>query len=226
MTTAVKQLISYLRVSSTQQGKSGLGIEAQRQAVANFAEAEGFQIVAEYVEVETGKGSDALDRRPQLAAALALARRVHGSIVVAKLDRLSRDVCFVATLMAQRVPFIVAELGRDADPFLLHLYVALAEKERSMIAKRTRDALAAAKERGTVLGNPRLADVRAKGSATNRANAIKDDAKVLPVIRAIQAEGASLRKIAAELNGRGVNTPRGGQWAATQVSDILKRALS
>jgi DNA invertase Pin-like site-specific DNA recombinase len=126
--------------------------------------------------------------------------------------------------MAQRVPFIVAELGRDADPFMLHLYAALAEKERVMIGARTKAALAAAKERGTRLGNPRLADVRAKGSATNRAKAIENDAKALPLIRSMQAEGASFRKIAAELNARGIATARGGTWAATQVSDIVKRA--
>jgi DNA invertase Pin-like site-specific DNA recombinase len=217
-------VVSYIRVSSAKQGKSGLGLEAQRQAIARFAEAEGFAIVAERVEVETGKGADALNSRPELAAALAEARKIKAAVVVAKLDRLSRDVAFVAGLMAQRVPFIVAELGRDADPFMLHLYAALAEKERVMIGARTKAALAAAKERGTRLGNPRLADVRAKGSATNRAKAIENDAKALPLIRSMQAEGASFRKIAAELNARGIATARGGTWAATQVSDIVKRA--
>jgi DNA invertase Pin-like site-specific DNA recombinase len=224
MTPATKSLVAYYRVSTAKQGRSGLGLEGQRQAVTRFAEAEGFQIVAEHVEVETGKGADALDRRPELAAALAEARRHKAAVVVAKLDRLSRDVAFVAGLMAQRVPFIVAELGRDADPFMLHLYAALAEKERAMISTRTKAALAAAKERGTRLGNPRLADVRAKGSARNRAKAIESDAKALPVIRTMQAEGASFRKIAGELNARGIATARGGTWAATQVSDIVKRA--
>lgn len=117
------------------QQRSGLGIEAQRAAVQRFAEAEGLTIIAEYVEAETGKGADALDRRPQLAAALAAARAAKCSVLVAKLDRLSRDVAFVSGLMAQRVPFIVAELGRDADPFMLHLYAALAEKERRLISE-------------------------------------------------------------------------------------------
>src|ERR1700722_17860365 len=118
-------LIAYLRVSTAAQGKSGLGLEAQREAVQHFAATEGRVIVGEYVEVETGKGADALDRRPQLAAALAAAKLVGGAVLVAKLDRLSRDVAFIAGLMAQRVPFIVAELGLDADPFMLHLYAAL-----------------------------------------------------------------------------------------------------
>src|SRR5438270_13139345 len=147
--------ITYYRVSTKQQQRSGLGIEAQRATVTRFAEAEGLQIIAAYVEVETGKGADALDRRPQLAAALAAARSARCSVLVSKLDRLSRDVAFVSGLMAQRVPFIVAELGRDADPFMLHLYAALAEKERSLIAERTKAALAAKKAGGARLGNPR-----------------------------------------------------------------------
>jgi DNA invertase Pin-like site-specific DNA recombinase len=139
----MESAIAYLRVSTRQQGQSGLGIEAQRAALAKFAEAEGMTLLGEYVEVETGKGSDALDRRPQLAAALAAARTAKCSVVVSKLDRLSRDVAFVSGLMVQRVPFIVAELGRDADPFMLHLYAALAEKERRLISERTKAALAA-----------------------------------------------------------------------------------
>jgi DNA invertase Pin-like site-specific DNA recombinase len=127
---------------------------AQRAAIARFADAEGLTIVAEFVEVETGKGADALDRRPPLAAALTKARSAKCSIVVSKLDRLSRDVAFVSGLMAQRVPFIVAELGRDADPFMLHLYAALAEKERRLISERTKAALAAKRATGARLGNP------------------------------------------------------------------------
>ena len=127
----MESAIAYLRVSTQRQQRSGLGIEAQRATIARFAETEGLTITGEYVEAETGKGADALDRRPQLAAALAAARTAKCAVVVSKLDRLSRDVAFVSGLMAQRVPFIVAELGRDADPFMLHLYAALAEKERS-----------------------------------------------------------------------------------------------
>ena len=133
--------VAYFRVSTRQQQRSGLGIEAQRATVARFAEAENIRIIAEYVEAETGKGADALDRRPHLAAALAAAKSAKCCVLVSKLDRLSRDVAFVAGLMAQRVPFIVAELGRDADPFMLHLYAALAEKERRLISERTKAAL-------------------------------------------------------------------------------------
>ena len=126
----MRQIVSYIRVSTGKQGKSGLGIEAQREAIARFAAAEGCEVLSEVVEVETGKGADALDRRPKLAEALARARKSKASVVVAKLCRLSRDVAFISGLMAQRVPFIVAELGADADPFMLHIYAALAEKER------------------------------------------------------------------------------------------------
>ncbi len=148
----MERAIAYLRVSTQRQQRSGLGIEAQRAAIERFANAESLAIAAEFVEFESGKGADALERRPQLAAA----KSSKCSVVVAKLDRLSRDVAFV--LMAQRVPFIVAELGRDADPFMLHLYAALAEKERRLISERTRGALAAMKAAGARLGNPHNLD--------------------------------------------------------------------
>jgi DNA invertase Pin-like site-specific DNA recombinase len=134
----------------------------RRDGLARFAASEDFAVIREFVEVETGKGADALDRRPQLAAALAEAHRRKCAVAVAKLDRLSRDVHFISGLMAERVQFIVAELGADVDPFILHLFAALAEKERGMIATRTRDALARAKARGVKLGGPKLAERPAK----------------------------------------------------------------
>jgi DNA invertase Pin-like site-specific DNA recombinase len=219
-----QSLISYLRVSSAQQGRSGLGLEAQRAALARFATAEGFEIVREFVEVETGKGADALDRRPQLRAALAEARKLKCSVVVAKLDRLSRDVHFVSGLMVHKVAFIVAELGADVDPFLLHLYAALSEKERAMIAQRTKVALAAAKARGTILGSPKLSEAREVAQASIKANADRHAANVLPIIREVQKAGAStLRDVAKALNARGVQTARGGQWHATSVKNVLDR---
>src|SRR5258708_3605556 len=127
-------LITYIRVSTSQQGRSGLGIEAQRHTLAQFAHAEGFEVAREFIEVETGKGADALDRRPQLKAALAAARKQRCHVAVAKLDRLSRDAHFISGLMTHKVPFLVAELGPDVDPFVLHLFAALAEKERALIS--------------------------------------------------------------------------------------------
>ena len=222
-TDAAKPIISYLRVSTAGQGKSGLGIDAQRAAVSRFIEAEGFEIAAEHVEVETGKGSDALDRRPKLAAALAEGRRLKCAVVVAKLDRLSRDVAFIAALMASRVPFIVAELGATADPFTLHIYAALAEKERAVISARTKAALAAAKAKGTRLGNPNIEAAGAKGAASQKAEADRFAANVFPFIAPLRAEGATLRAIADILDRQGIATARSGKWFATQVAGILRR---
>lgn len=224
MTTA--PLFAYHRVSTAQQGKSGLGLEAQREAVRRFAEAEGLRIVGEFTEVETGKGADALDRRPQLAAALAAAKLAGGAICVAKLDRLSRDVAFIAGLMAQKVPFVVAELGVDADPFMLHLYAALAEKERNLISVRTKDALRAARERGVRLGGYRggpLVDQRLGSEAAQRA-ADAFARSVGPIVREMRDQGLSLRRIADALGAKGIKTARGGDtWTATAVKNLLER---
>jgi DNA invertase Pin-like site-specific DNA recombinase len=211
----MKSAIGYYRASTQRQGRSGLGLEAQRTAVARFAEAEGILIVGEFTEVETGKGADALHRRPQLAAALATARQQKCPVLVAKLDRLSRDVAFIAGLMAQRVPFIVAELGADADPFMLHLYAALAEKEWRQISERTRAALAARKERGTKLGNPRNA-----GDAAAAGRQAQSDCG-----RAVRGDGAANCRIAA--NGRPHELSRhccGAQW--TRRADSAGRTLA
>ena len=175
-----KPIIAYIRVSTARQGRSGLGLEAQREAVARFAAAEGFEIAGEFVEIETGKGADALDRRPQLKAALTAARKLKCHVAVAKLDRLSRDVHFISGLMAHKVPFLVAELGPDVDPFVLHLFAALAEKERALISTRTRQALSAAKARGVSLGNPRLQEARKSAVGVVKAEADRYAANVLP----------------------------------------------
>jgi DNA invertase Pin-like site-specific DNA recombinase len=218
--------VAYLRVSTRQQHRSGLGIEAQRAAIARFAEAEGITIIAEFVEAETGKGADALDRRPQLAAALARARAGKCSVLVSKLDRLSRDVAFVSGLMAQRVPFIVAELGRDADPFMLHLYAALAEKERRLISERTKAALAAKKASGAKLGNPRnIALAGAAGRSAQTAAADEFAAGLLPIVNAIRATGAtSLEAISRALNDRGIRSARGATWHVSSVANLLARS--
>lgn len=223
VTSSVKQIISYIRVSTARQGRSGLGLDAQRAAIARFCEAEGYELAGEYVEVETAKGADALDRRPELAAALAAAKRRKCAVLVAKLDRLSRDVAFIAGLMAQRVPFIVAELGSDADPFMLHIYAALAEKERRLISARTTAALQAARTRGVRLGRHGAEQL----APAYRVQAVERARALAPVVTEIQAAGASsLRDIAAGLNARGIGTPKGGLWSAMQVKRILERAAS
>jgi DNA invertase Pin-like site-specific DNA recombinase len=222
----MRSVIGYIRVSTDKQGKSGLGIEAQRAAIARFVDAEGLELLGEHVEVETGKGADALERRPKLSMALGQARKAKAAVVVAKLDRLSRDVAFVAGLMAQRVPFIVTELGADADPFMLHIYAALAEKERAMIADRTRLALASKKAQGAVLGNrTNLPEAQAMGAAANREAADAFAANVLPVVRELRAAGVvTVRAIAAALNARGIRTARGGEWHHSTVRNLLARA--
>jgi len=204
------RIISYIRVSTARQGRSGLGLEAQREAIARFAEAEGFELAGEFVEVESGKGADALDRRPQLAAALAEAKHRKCAVAVAKLDRLSRDVHFISGLMAERVQFVVTELGADVDPFLLHLYAALAEKERRLISQRTRDALAAKKAQGKQLGNPKLV-----------AAAAKRDKVLRPILQKLA--GQSLRAIAAELDRRGIKSWSGKPWNAVSVRNAMVR---
>ena len=206
---------------------SALGSASRPNAptIARFAEAEGITIIAEFVEAETGKGADALDRRPQLAAALAAARTAKCSVVVAKLDRLSRDVAFVSGLMAQRVPFIVAELGRDADPFMLHLYAALAEKERRLISERTKAALAAKRANGARLGNPQQHRRRLPRPQ-------RSDRRSRRVRRRPHAGGGrypqhrrnTLEAHLAALNQRGIRSARGGKWHVSSVRNLLSRA--
>jgi DNA invertase Pin-like site-specific DNA recombinase len=223
----MKRAVAYYRVSTKQQHRSGLGIEAQRAAVTRFAEVEQFEVIAEYVEAETGKGADALDRRPQLAAALAMGRSAKCPVIVSKLDRLSRDVAFISGLMAQRVPFIVAELGTDADPFMLHLYAALAEKERRLISDRTRSALAAKKAQGAALGNrtnlPQAGEI---GRDAQQSDADRFANNVAPVIESIRSVAGSIGmvSIARELNNRGIPTARGGRWHPSSVRNLLARA--
>ena len=154
-----------------------------------------------------------------------LGRITPALTAVAKLDRLSRDVHFISGLMAHRVPFVVADLGADVDPFILHLFAALAEKERAMISTRTKAALAAAKARGVRLGGPKLAKARKSAVASIKALADQHAANVLPVVREIRRAGAtSLHQIADALNARGVSTPRGGKWHASSVRNVLERA--
>ena len=197
-----------------------MGLDAQRRTIIDFCERESLTVAGEFVEVETGKGADALDRRPQLASALAAAKKARCSIIVAKLDRLSRDVAFVAGLMALKVPFIAAELGADADPFMLHLYAALAEKERRMISTQTKDALRAAKARGVTLGRygAEHLSVLKKAAALERARGLA------PLLADMKARGLSSRAIAAELTMLGVATPSSGRWHPQTVMRALSRA--
>jgi DNA invertase Pin-like site-specific DNA recombinase len=203
----MKSAIAYIRVSTQKQGKSGLGLEAQQVLIQRFADQEGIQIVQTFTEVQSGKDDD--QKRPQLNAALEAARKAKAPVIVAKLDRLSRDVHFISGLMKHRVSFVVADLGADTDPFMLHIYAALAEKERRMISERTKQALASAKANGKKLGGLRDHGRDAKAAAVERAKALA------PLFDELADKSA--REIARILNDRSVATPTGKPWSAMTV---------
>ena len=209
--------IAYLRVSTDKQGESGLGLDAQQAAVARF----GGTVLDSFVEIESGRKSD----RPRLADALQRCRETGATLLIAKLDRLARNVRFIATLMESDVRFVACDMP-TADPFRLHIEAAVAEEEARRISQRTKAALAAAKAKGTKLGGFKghyiSADERAAGAKVRADEAQKFAAGVLPAIESARIEGATtLREIASALNRRGVNARRGGSWTAMQVSLVL-----
>jgi DNA invertase Pin-like site-specific DNA recombinase len=212
--------VSYLRVSTDRQGKSGLGLEAQRQAVLDFLNGGKSELVAEYVEVESGRRND----RPQLAAALAACRKLKARLIVAKLDRLSRNHAFLAKILDDDVLDVKFADMPEANKLTLRIMAAVAQHEREAISARTKAALQAAKARGKTLGNPKLAKVRLAGHEANRREADRFAANVKPVIEQIRASGAmSLRAVAAALTARGVPTARGGAWDASTVANVMRR---
>ncbi|MDO8874517.1 MAG: recombinase family protein [Pseudolabrys sp.] len=214
------RFVAYHRVSTVRQGESGLGLEAQRQAILTYLNGGAWELVGEFVEVESGKNSD----RKQLAAALEDCRKHKAKLVIAKLDRLSRNLAFIATLMESGVEFVAVD-NPHANKLTVHILAAVAQHEREMISERTKAALQAAKARGKVLGNPRLREAAVTGVAALKAKADRFAANVLPVIREIQASGIkSANAIAGRLNERGVKTARGGKWTHVQVGKALARA--
>ncbi len=212
-----RKYVAYFRVSTTKQGRSGLGLEAQKQAITQFLN--GAVPIAEFVEVESGKNSD----RPQLDAALAAARKAKATLVIAKLDRLARNVAFIANLMESRVPFVCCDRP-NAKPFELHIYAAMAEEEARAISQRTKEALAMARAKGVRLGAPDPLKGSAKGVKIIKDKANRYAANVLPIIEKIRTSGVTtLAGIAEELNTRNVKTARGGRWQATTVHRVLAR---
>ncbi len=221
----MQSLILYTRVSTNSQAKSGLGLAAQRSLCEQFATQHGYEIINEYTEIETGKGADALDRRPKLATALGEAKKLKCPVIVAKLDRLSRDVHFISGLVAKQVSFLVAELGPDVDPFMLHIYAALAEKERRLISERTKAALQIKIAAGVKLGNlTNLADAQRKGLAVRLQRADQFASNVFPIINDIKKTGITTCKgISDALNLRGISSARGGIWYPSTVQKLFRR---
>ncbi len=226
----VARFVSYLRVSTDRQGRSGLGLEAQRAAVGHYVSAAGGTMIAEHVEVESGRKVD----RPALAAALAACRQHRATLVIAKLDRLARNVHFVSGLMESGVEFIAADMP-TVNRLTIHILAAVAEEEARMISARTKAALAAAKARGVKLGGvrPGSADVRAfaqHGHAVSlsvrRQAAERHAVDAMPAIRALQAQGVTtLSGLARALTAQGVRTPKGKTaWQAGQVARVLAHA--
>ncbi|UTP41437.1 recombinase family protein [Phenylobacterium sp. LH3H17] len=211
------RFVAYYRVSTEKQGRSGLGLDAQREAVATYLNGGHWQLLAEFTETETGKGSNALAKRPQLRAALEHAKKHKATLVIAKLDRLARNVAFIAQLMEAGVDFIAVD-NPTANRLTLHILAAVAEHEREMISERTKAALAAAKARGQVLGrNGANLALRNKAVAAERLQPIAAD------LNALRDEGLSVRGIAAALNERGIPSPGGAGWHAANTHRALKR---
>lgn len=210
--------VAYYRVSTEGQGKSGLGLAAQQEAVNGYVSSVGGQIVASFQEIESGKNDD----RVQLHNAMSRCKASKSILVIAKLDRLARNVRFIANLMESGVPFIAADMPH-ANKLTVHIIAAMAEYERDQISARTKAALKQAKERGQKLGNKNLRAVSLIGSKRNKTNADDFARKVFPQIQQMKAAGMSLQSIASALNDRQVQTPRGGRWWATTVSNVLKR---
>jgi DNA invertase Pin-like site-specific DNA recombinase len=211
------KFVAYFRVSTDKQGKSGLGLEAQREAVMNYLNGGRWTLVDEFTEVESGKRND----RPELEMALAACKRQKAKLVIAKLDRLGRNLAFIATLMESGVEFVAVD-NPHANKLTVHILAAVAQHERELISERTKAALAAAKRRGKRLGNPNLPKAAKRGVAALKANARRFAANVRPIIEEIMRAGAtSHNAIAAKLNERNVRTARGGVWTHVQVGAIL-----
>jgi len=217
--------VTYFRVSTKEQGRSGLGLDAQRASVERYLATVSDDVLDEFVEVESGGKAD----RPELIRALRRCRLTGATLIVAKLDRLSRDVEFIAQLQKSNVRFVCADMP-EANTLTIGLLAVLAQHERELISTRTRDALAAAKARGVVLGNPRLAEVANTDTGAARAahvaNATERNSQIGAVIAEIESEAdepLSLRQIADELNDAGYTTARGKAFSKTSVMRIRDR---
>jgi DNA invertase Pin-like site-specific DNA recombinase len=218
------KFIAYHRVSTQKQGASGLGLEAQQVAVATYLNGGTWELIAEFREVETGKGADALAKRPQLRAALDACRKHGAVLIIAKLDRLARNVHFVSGLMESKVKFVACDMP-EANELTIHIMAAFAEHEAKRISQRTKDALAVAKGRGVVLGKAGAANLRPNIEERQKAaNAFAR--KLRPTFESMKARRMSQRSMVMELNAIGVPAQKGGGWSLSQVQRIFRRQLT
>ena len=215
----MQKFVAYFRVSTGKQGKSGLGLDAQRSAVNAYIGCN--ELIAEFTEIETGRNND----RPELKQAIAIARKTKSTLIIAKLDRLSRNLAFIANLLDGNIDFIVADMP-TANKMVLQMMAVVAEFEAKQISDRTKSALQAAKARGTILGNrTNWAEAQALGHQSNKKQAFEHDAKILPIIKELaQNDASSLHRIADGLNQRNILSRRNGTWNGTTVRAIIRRA--
>lgn len=213
------KFVSYFRVSTNRQGKSGLGLEAQRETVMNYLDGGHWELLKEFTEVETGKGSNALSKRPVLKEAIQYAKKHKATLVIAKLDRLARNVMFVSTLMESKVKFVCADMP-EANQLTLHILAAVAQYEAKLISERTKAALQKAKERGVKLG--KIENLQ-KGNKQRAEKAESFANRLRPTLEAFLKEGLTQRAIRNRLNDLGVRTSTGCEWSLIGVQRVLKR---
>jgi DNA invertase Pin-like site-specific DNA recombinase len=215
------KFVAYYRVSTAQQGRSGLGIDAQHQAVAVYLKGHEGKLVAEFEEVETGKGANALIKRPQLAAALAMCKKQKATLIIAKLDRLARNVHFVSGLLETGIEFVAADMP-NANKTMIHMHAVMSEWERDQISERTKAALAAAKARGVDLGKTGPTNLKPHLDARREA-ADAFAARLSGVVSGFQVAGLSQRAMVDQLNALGITTAKGGTWSLIQLQRLIQR---
>ena len=216
-----ERFVAYYRVSTQQQGRSGLGLDAQRAAVAAYLGTTNTRLVGEFTEVETGKGANALDRRPELRAALGECRKVRATLLIAKLDRLARNVHFVSGLLEAGVNFVAADMP-TADRTMIQIYSVMAEFEARQVSARTKAALAQAKARGVVLGSAGPSNLRPHLELQRSAAQVFAE-RLRVQFQSYAARGLTQRQIVSDLNALGISASRGGKWRLAQVQRVIAR---
>jgi len=215
------KVVAYYRVSTQKQGQSGLGLEAQEQAVMNYLNGGEWELLEGFIEIETGKGSDALDRRPQLKAAMGTCKKYKATLIIAKLDRLARNNHFIAGLLESGIDFICADMPQ-ANKVMLQMYSVMAEWERDQISTRTKAALQAAKVRGVILGATGMANLKPNIEARQQAaDAFANNLK--GTIEGMKVRRLTQRSMCAELNQLGIKTAKGGEWSLIQLQRVIAR---